>query len=126
MRWHELCFLHWRVDPERLRARLPPGLALDTFDGEAWIGVVPFRMSGVRPRLTPPLPGVSAFLELNVRTYVVAGGKPGVWFFSLYAADRNEVVRRGEVHHAPWPLAPLTHYAHELEVAAWWPRRLRP
>ena len=87
MRWHELLFMHWPVPREELRARIPPTLSIDTFDGTAWIGVVPFRMGGVRPRLVPPMPWLSAFPELNVRTYVTAGGKPGVWFFSLDAAQ---------------------------------------
>ncbi|MEM7307680.1 MAG: DUF2071 domain-containing protein [Planctomycetota bacterium] len=83
MRWHDLAFLHWPVPAEALRSHVPDGLELDTFDGSAWLGVVPFRMSGVCPRFTPALPGLSAFPELNLRTYVRAEGKPGVWFFSL-------------------------------------------
>lgn len=67
--------------------RLPPGLRLQTYDGAAWVGVVPFRMAGVMRRPFPDVPGVSAFLELNVRTYVEADGKPGVWFLSLDAAN---------------------------------------
>ena len=64
---------------------IPASLQLDTFDGSAWLGVVPFRMSGVRPRGLPGFPPLSNFPELNLRTYVSAGGKPGVWFFSLDA-----------------------------------------
>ncbi|NVB43238.1 DUF2071 domain-containing protein [Pseudenhygromyxa sp. WMMC2535] len=87
MSWRELLFAHWRVDPERLSASLPAGLSLDTYQGEAWLGVVPFRMANVGPRGLNWLPGASAFPELNVRTYVVKDGKPGVWFFSLDAAN---------------------------------------
>jgi uncharacterized protein YqjF (DUF2071 family) len=87
MRWHDLLFAHWRVDPARLRAHVPAELDLDAFDGSGWLGIVPFRMSGVRPRCLPPLPRWSAFPELNVRTYVVRDGRPGVWFFSLDAAE---------------------------------------
>ncbi len=90
-RWHDVLFAHWRVPPESLRPLIPEGLGLDLFQGQAWLGVVPFRMTGVRPRLVPPLPWLSAFPELNVRTYVVAGGKPGVWFFSLDAGNRLAV-----------------------------------
>lgn len=87
MRWHDLLFAHWPLKPEVLRPLVPAGLELDTFDGEAWIAVVPFRMTGIRHRLGPPLPWLSAFLELNVRTYVKRGGHSGVWFFSLDAAN---------------------------------------
>jgi uncharacterized protein len=224
MRWHDLLFMHWPVPRETLRSLIPPALELDTFDGQCWIGIVPFRMSGVRARWTPPLPWLSAFLELNVRTYVTCGGKPGVWFFSLdaanpvavrgarwsyhlpyfdarmdltredeainytsrrthrgapaaefaaqyrpagsiyasqpgtidhwlteryclYTARDDHRVYRGEIHHASWPLQParaevainsmaewlsialppeppLLHYAHFLDVIAWWPERV--
>jgi uncharacterized protein YqjF (DUF2071 family) len=87
MRWHDLLFMHWPVSRAALRPLIPPALALDTFDGTVWVGVVPFRMTGVRPRGVPALPWLSAFPELNVRTYVTAGGKPGVWFFSLDATN---------------------------------------
>jgi uncharacterized protein YqjF (DUF2071 family) len=83
MRWLDLAFLHWRVEPAALRDRLPRGLELDLHDGSAWLGLVPFRMSGIRPRFLPGLPGARAFPELNLRTYVTTGGKPGVWFFGL-------------------------------------------
>ncbi len=85
MSWHELLFMHWPVPAEALRSLIPPALELDTFDGDAWLGVVPFRMSGVRPRFLPAVPPLSDFPELNLRTYVTAGGKPGIWFFSLDA-----------------------------------------
>src|SRR5687768_422375 len=91
MRWHELLFMHWAVPAEALRPFIPASLKLDTFDGRAYVGIVPFRMSGVRARLLPPVPGTSAFPELNVRTYVTIGGKPGVWFFSLDAANKLAV-----------------------------------
>ena len=91
MVWNDLAFLHWRVDAGRLRGAVPAGLDLETFDGSAWLGVVPFRMTGVGPRGLPALPGVSAFPELNVRTYVANGGRHGVWFFSLDAGDRLAV-----------------------------------
>jgi len=87
MRWHDLLFAHWPVPADALRPLLPRALELDTFEGRAWLGVIPFRMTGVTPRWVPPLPGLSAFPELNVRTYVTHGSKPGVWFFSLDAAS---------------------------------------
>lgn len=87
MSWHDLLFIHWPLPAELLRPLIPMALELDTFDEQAWIGIVPFRMTRVRPRYVPALPWVSAFLELNVRTYVQTQGKPGVWFFSLDAAN---------------------------------------
>lgn len=83
-RWSHLLFLHWPVAPEVVRSRLPKGLQVDLFDDTAWIGIVPFAMERVHPVGLPPLPLVSWFLELNVRTYVHDdSGRPGVWFFSL-------------------------------------------
>jgi uncharacterized protein len=95
--WDDLLFAHWRVSPESVRALLPAGLELDLFEGEAWIGVTPFAVTGLRARGLPPFPFVSSFLELNTRTYVTAGGKPGIWFFSLDAASQVAVegARRG-------------------------------
>jgi hypothetical protein len=91
-RWEELLFLHWAFDPEIIAATLPDGLTVDTFDGKAWVGVVPFFMSGVRPRFLPAVPGISNFQELNLRTYVVDRlGRPGVWFYSLDTSHRLPV-----------------------------------
>jgi uncharacterized protein YqjF (DUF2071 family) len=83
--WHDLLFAHWPVDARQLQEKLPAGLPLDMFEGQAWIGVVPFAMTNVAPRGVPAIPLVSSFLELNVRTYVTLHGKPGVYFFSLDA-----------------------------------------
>jgi uncharacterized protein len=83
--WDELLFAHWRAPADALRSHLPDGLELDLFEDAAWIGVTPFRVTGLRARGLPPLPLVSSFLEVNTRTYVTAGGKPGIWFFSLDA-----------------------------------------
>ncbi|TWU25203.1 hypothetical protein Pla52o_15010 [Novipirellula galeiformis] len=91
MTWSELLFAHWPVDPERVARLLPAGMTLDTHQGQAWVGVVPFLMSNVSPRCCQPLPRLSRFLELNVRTYVIVDGKPGVWFFSLDAESRVAV-----------------------------------
>jgi len=89
--WHELLFAHWQVPADDLRRQLPPGLELDLFEGRAWLGLVPFRMQAVRMRGIPPIPGLSAFVELNVRTYVRRGEQRGVWFLSLDAANRPTV-----------------------------------
>jgi uncharacterized protein YqjF (DUF2071 family) len=86
--WTDLSFLHWRAPPHWLEPLLPRGLTVDTFQGEAWVGLVPFSMSRVRPWWSPPVPGVSWFCETNVRTYVHRRGTdPGVWFFSLDASN---------------------------------------
>jgi uncharacterized protein len=85
--WHDLLFANWPLPADVMRKLLPETLELDLYDGQAWISIVPFTMSGVRLRGTPALPWLSAFRELNVRTYVTRSGKPGVWFFSLDAAN---------------------------------------
>ncbi len=87
-RWRSLLFLHFSCEPEEIQKLLPSGLEVDTFDEKAWVGLVPFRMEGIRPRFLPPFPNSSAFPETNVRTYVHKNGhEPGVWFFSLDAAS---------------------------------------
>lgn len=87
--WYELASIHWRYDPAVVKALLPAGLEVDTFDGSAWVGLIPFAMRGIGlPRL-PAVPYFGAFPEVNVRTYVVRDGVPGVWFFSL---DINRLV----------------------------------
>jgi uncharacterized protein len=100
MDWRDLLFMHWRIAPGLLRPFIPAQLDLETWDGDAWLGIVPFEMSGTRLRLMPPIPGLSRFPELNVRTYVrpisgpereKPGGGGGVWFFSLDATSRAAV-----------------------------------
>lgn len=97
MRWEELLFLHWPVDPELLRPHLPEALELETFAGKAWLGIVPFVMAETRFRWLPPVPTAHRFAECNVRTYVrhkrdpEHDGRPGVWFFSLDAQSRLAV-----------------------------------
>lgn len=105
--WNDLLFAHWPLAPAQLRPLVPPQLPLDLFDGQCWIGVVPFRMSGVRPRLIPPLPVLSRFPELNVRTYVTYGGKPGVYFFSLDAANLPAVWAARKFFHLPYLYAAM-------------------
>ncbi len=85
--WEDLLFAHWRVPEEDLRPLVPAELELETFDGSAWLGVVPFVLTGLRLRGLLPVPRFSSFPELNVRTYVTRGGKPGIWFFTLDAAS---------------------------------------
>lgn len=83
-RWEQLIFLHWRWGVKEIQQTLPPGLFVDTFEGDAWLAIVPFFMRTIRPRFCPAVPGISDFLEMNVRTYVHdEQGRPGVWFYSL-------------------------------------------
>jgi len=88
MTWQDVGFMHWPVEPETIEAALPDGLAVDTYDDRAWLSVVPFRMADIRPRASPI---GRSFGELNLRTYVVADGTPGVYFYSLDADDRLSV-----------------------------------
>jgi uncharacterized protein len=101
MTWADLGFLHWEVPVAALRPRVPHALEIDTFEGRAFLGLVPFTMRGVRPAYFPALPGLSAFHEVNVRTYVRLNGRdPGVWFLSLDAANPVAVL----VARALWKL----------------------
>src|SRR5206468_3738800 len=100
--WNDLLFAHWPIAPEVMRPLVPSALLLDTFNGQCWIAVTPFHMSGIRPRWTPPLPGLSAFPELNVHTYVTHGGKGGVYFFSLDAGSRLAALAARATYHLPY------------------------
>ncbi|MCA9214886.1 MAG: DUF2071 domain-containing protein [Planctomycetales bacterium] len=102
MSWHDLLFMHWSVPAEAIRALVPEPLEIDTFRGRAWLGIVPFRMSDVAPRFVPGIPWLSAFPELNVRTYVTADDKPGVWFFSLDATNPIAVRIARAFFHLPY------------------------
>jgi uncharacterized protein len=100
--WHDLLFAHWPIALAALRPVVPPQLPLETWEGECWVGVVPFWMSGVRSRGMPAIPGLSRFPELNVRTYVTHGGKPGVYFFSLDAGSHPAVWGARALYHLPY------------------------
>ena len=106
--WHDLLFAHWPVDASVLAAHIPSAFRVDTFDGTAWVGVVPFRMSNVAPRGVPALPWLSAFPELNVRTYVRMEDKPGVYFFSLDATNPVAVKAARRFFHLPYYSAEMT------------------
>jgi uncharacterized protein YqjF (DUF2071 family) len=105
--WSTLLFAHWPVAAGVIQPLLPPGLELETWDGSAWLGIVPFRMEDVRARGLPQVPGAATFPELNVRTYVTARGKPGVWFFSLDAASRLAVTAARAAFHLPYYTAQM-------------------
>jgi uncharacterized protein YqjF (DUF2071 family) len=100
--WLDLLFAHWRVDEKRLRQVIPPPLELDLIDGSAWIGITPFELRALRLRLTLPAPFVSVFPEINVRTYVTAGGKPGIYFLSLDAGSRLAVATARRAYRFPY------------------------
>jgi uncharacterized protein YqjF (DUF2071 family) len=100
--WHDLLFAHWPVDVAVLRSLIPPGFELDSYDHQAWVGVIPFHMTNVAPRGIPALPWVSAFPELNVRTYVKVHGTPGVYFFSLDAGNPVAVGTARTLFHLPY------------------------
>lgn len=101
--WEDLLFAHWTVPIQALRAHLPPELEVDTFDGEAYLGLTPFRVTNLRLRGLPPVPVLSSFLELNCRTYVSHGGeKPGIWFFSLDASSRFAVEGARRLYKLPY------------------------
>jgi len=106
--WYDLLFAHWAVAPELLRPLVPPPLELDVRDGRAWLGVTPFLVGGLRSRGTPPLPWLSRFPELNVRTYVDFGGRPGIYFFSLDAARVAAVVAARRGYRLPYFHAEMT------------------
>lgn len=100
--WHELLFAHWPISAATLRPLVPACMELDSMEQTCWVGVVPFHMSGVRPRGCPPMPGLSTFPELNARTYVVANGIPGVYFFSLDAGNPVAVALARSLFHLPY------------------------
>ena len=100
--WDNLLFAHWRVPAAELRPLVPDGLEVEEHDGSAWLGVTPFVVTGLRARGLLPLPHVSSFRELNVRTYVTEGGKPGIWFFSLDASSRVAVAAARLLYRLPY------------------------
>ena len=106
--WNSLLFAHWRVDVAEMRRAVPDAFDLDLFDGEAWLGVVPFYMTNVGLRAAPALPWLSAFPELNVRTYVRVADRPGVYFFSLDAGRRLAVAAARALLNLPYYAAAMS------------------
>ena len=103
-KWGKLLFMHWRIDADLLRPLIPAGLEIDTFDGSAWIGIIPFTMWDIRafPPYVPRVPGLNAMHELNVRTYVHLNGTPGVWFFSLDCNNAAAVLGARTFYYLPY------------------------
>jgi uncharacterized protein YqjF (DUF2071 family) len=106
--WDELAFLHWPVDPDELRRLMPGSVELDVHEDEAWLGITPFLLTHLRLRGLPPLPRLSTFPELNVRTYVTRDGKPGIWFFSLDAANVVAVEAAKRLFRLPYERARMS------------------
>lgn len=106
--WHDLMFAHWSLPAEQIRELVPQELELDLHDGNAYVAVTPFWMSGVRPRGIPPIPGLSRFPELNVRTYVRYRDIPGVYFFSLDAGNRMAVTGARWGYRLPYYFAEMS------------------
>lgn len=100
--WDDLLFLHWPILVEEIKELVPEGLKIDTFDGFAWIGIVPFQMNEIHLRGLPSIPFASSLTEINVRTYVSLKGKPGVYFFSLDANHRLAVWIANTLFHLPY------------------------
>lgn len=117
--WHDLLFAHWPVEAAVLRKLVPEALALDTFGGQCWVAVTPFHMSGIHLRGLPPMPGLSRFPELNVRTYVTFDDKPGVYFFSLDATNAAAVWSARTFYHLPYFISNMS-----VETREQWVRYL--
>jgi uncharacterized protein len=100
--WRDLLFAHWSLPEDRVRAVVPDAISIDTFDGHAWIAVTPFEVTGLRLRGTLPVPILSRFPEINVRTYVTVEGRPGIYFFSLDAASALAVAGARATYHLPY------------------------
>src|SRR4051794_22159738 len=105
--WNRLLFAHWPIAPDKMRALVPEPLQLDTREDRCWVAVTPFYLSGLRARGLPPVPGTSSFPELNVRTYVTLGGKPGVYFFSLDAGAVSAVFGARAFYSLPYYYATM-------------------
>ncbi len=128
--WRELLFLHWDFAPETVQNLLPNGLTVDTFDGRAYVGLVPFGMEQVRPNWVPNLGRFGrfydTFAELNVRTYVVRDGVPGVWFFSLDAASALATIAARVWFRLPYFKARMRSRTAPDGTIRYWSKRLWP
>jgi uncharacterized protein YqjF (DUF2071 family) len=121
--WRDLLFAHWAVDADRVRALVPPQLPLDLWEGRAWIAVTPFEICGHRVHGLPPVPYLSRFPELNVRTYVTVDGRPGIHFFSLDTTSLASVLGARALYRLPYFPARMT-VGREAGAIAYSHRRL--
>jgi uncharacterized protein YqjF (DUF2071 family) len=118
--WQDVLFLHWRVAPHALASRVPDPLEVDTYEGDAWVSLVLFRLR-VRPRWLPFLPGVSDLIEANLRTYVRCHGKPGIWFLSVHADNAWAIRWATLLTPMPYALAALRYrnVGRQFDFEAW-------
>jgi hypothetical protein len=115
--WRDLLFAHWPIPTSIVRSLVPDALEIQEFEGTSWIGVVPFKMSGVMRRPFPDLPWISAFPELNLRVYVQSEGMPGVWFLSLDAGNALAVWAARRWFHLPYFHARMAITRHSAKVS---------
>jgi len=125
--WAELAYFHWPYEPQVVQRLLPPGITVDTFDGAAWVGLIPFEMRNVQIGPTPPVPWLGNFIEINVRTYVTdALGRRSVWFFSLDVPRSVIVGIARSVFALRYCWAEATHHRdgeqHRYTMTRRWPR----
>jgi hypothetical protein len=106
--WRSLLFAHWALPAAALRSHVPSPLVLEEFDGSAWLGLTPFLLTGLHARGLPPLPGLSEFPEMNLRTYVRYGSRPGIFFFALDAANAAAVAAAKLVYRLPYRRAEMS------------------
>ncbi len=107
-RWLTLTSLHWRYDPIHVQSKLPPGLEVATFDGSAWVGLIPFQMADIAARFTPPIPYFGTFPETNIRTYVEGSEGPGIWFHSLDISRLVPVLVARSTYRLPYMWAKMS------------------
>jgi uncharacterized protein YqjF (DUF2071 family) len=130
-RWAELAYFHWPYQPDVVQCLLPPGVTVDTFDGVAWVGLIPFEMRNVQLGPTPPVPWLGSFIEINVRTYVIdPSGRRAVWFFSLDVPRSVVVAVARSIFALPYCWADIQHTTgggqHRYRSERRWPHRTRP
>ncbi len=116
-KWRDLFFVHWEVSPEQIQKTLPQGLLVDTFQGKAYLGLVPFRLFALRPSVLPSLPFISNFYEINLRTYVVdSKGEKGIWFYSLDANRWLAVKSARCLFHLPYLYSKISFWRSQQTV----------
>lgn len=125
--WRDLAYIHWAYEPAVVQALLPEGIDVDTFDGKAWVGLIPFSMRNISFPFIPPVPYFGSFPEVNVRTYVKRNGVPGVWFFSLDVNRLIPAVFARTTYFIPYCWGKASHKKVEVKlitsVARRWPSK---